>query len=52
VLIAHLKDFKLAQLPVEWRHEDGTKVRLLSAVLGSLRELCAIKLHQMRGGYR
>ena len=52
VLIAHLKDFKLAQLPVEWRHEDGTKVRLLSAVLGSLRELLAIKLHQLRGGYR
>ena len=52
VLIAHLKGFKLAQLPVEWHHEDGTKVRLLSAVFGSLKELCAIKWRQWQGGYR
>ena len=52
VLIAHLKGFKLAQLPVEWHHEEGTKVRLASAVLGSLRELFAIKWRHLRGGYR
>ncbi len=52
VLIAHLMDFRLAQLPVEWRHEEGTKVRILSAVFGSLKELFAIKWRQMRGGYK
>jgi len=52
ILIAHLKGFKMAQVPVEWRHEKGTKVRLLPAVFGSFKELLAIKLRQLRGGYR
>ena len=52
VVIASLRGYRLAQVPVTWRHEDGTKVRLLTAVFGSLRELLAIKWRALRGAYR
>ena len=52
LVIARAQGKKLAQLPVTWRHEDDTKVRLGAAVLGSLRDLCVIWLRRVRGKYR
>lgn len=52
VVIAQGLGYELAQLPVTWRHEDDTKVRLGAAVFGSLRELMVIWLRRVRGGYR
>jgi dolichyl-phosphate beta-glucosyltransferase len=52
VVIAQALRLRLVQLPIAWRHEDDTKVRLGAAVLGSLRELAVIWVRRMRGGYR
>ncbi|QDU69057.1 dolichyl-phosphate beta-glucosyltransferase [Engelhardtia mirabilis] len=52
VVIASAKGYKLAQVPVRWRHDDDTKVRLLHAVFGSARELVVIFWRRLRGEYR
>ena len=52
VVIAREQGWKLVQLPVTWRHEDDTKVRLGAAVAGSLRDLGIIWLRRLRGRYR
>jgi dolichyl-phosphate beta-glucosyltransferase len=52
VVIAQAHGLKLAQLPVAWHHEDDTKVKLLAAVLGSLRDLATITTRRLRGRYR
>lgn len=52
VVIAQVQGHRLLQLPVRWRHEDDTKVRLVSAVLGSAAELVQILLNRLRGRYR
>jgi dolichyl-phosphate beta-glucosyltransferase len=52
VVIAQELGCKLAQVPVSWAHEEGTKVRLLHAVLGSLHELLLIRWKCFRGAYR
>ena len=52
VVIAQEQGLKLAQVPVSWRHEDDTKVRLVSAVLGSLGELGRIAIKRWRGDYK
>jgi dolichyl-phosphate beta-glucosyltransferase len=52
VVIAHSLGLKLAQVPVAWHDEEGTKVRILQAVLGSLRELIVIRWKRMKGDYK
>lgn len=52
IVIAQQRGYRLVQLPVHWRHEDDTKVRLGRAVLGSLRELAVIYWNKRRGRYR
>ncbi len=52
VVIAHSLGLKLAQVPVAWHDEEGTKVRILQAVLGSLRELIVIGWKRIKGDYR
>ncbi len=52
VVIAQELGFKLAQVPVRWKHEDGTKVRVGSAVVASLLELLRVRWNRMRGRYR
>ncbi len=51
VVIAQVKNLKLAQLPVSWHHEDDTKVRLLAAVFGSLIEVAQITSRRIAGRY-
>ncbi len=52
VVIARELGLRIAQVPVAWRHEDGSKVRVGSAVLRSLREVARIRSNQVRGLYR
>lgn len=52
VVIAQEQGLKLAQLPVAWKHEDDTKVRLLAAVTGSLADLVRIFVKRKLGRYR
>ena len=51
VVIAQVRSLRLAQVPVSWHHEDDTKVRLVSAVLGSLRDVGRITLRRLAGRY-
>lgn len=51
VVIAAAQRCKLVQVPVRWRHEDDTKVRLIDAVLGSGRDLFVIAWKRVRGDY-
>jgi len=52
LVIAKEQGLKLAQVPVAWHDEDGTKVRILNAVLGSLKDLVWIASKRIRGQYR
>lgn len=52
VTIARVQGLRLSQIPVEWRHDDDTKVRLGAAVLGSLWDLLRILGRRARGLYR
>lgn len=52
VVIARGLGYRVAQVPVTWHHEEGSKVRVLPAVLASLRELSVILWNQRRGRYR
>ncbi len=52
VVIAQGLGLKLAQVPVAWHHEEGSKVRVLSAVLASSWELLVIAWNKRRGRYR
>lgn len=52
VVIAQIHGFKLVQVPVGWRHEDDSKVRLFSAVVRSFGELLQIFWNRLRGRYR
>lgn len=50
--IAKLHHLAVAQMPVEWKHDDDSRVRVLKAVVDSARELAVMKLNQVRGLYK
>ncbi len=52
VTIARTQGHQLSEVPVHWHHEEDSKVRLVSAVLVSLRDLGRICLLRARGAYR
>ena len=52
VVIAQTHGLQVVQLPVTWHHEDDTKVRLLAAVFGSLRDLLTITKNRLSGRYK
>ncbi len=52
LLIAHDLGYSIAQVPVRWRHEDGSKVHVFSAVFASGHELVQIRWARARGKYR
>lgn len=43
---------KIAQVPVEWHHQDSQRVSFLKDALGGLRELLLIRWRSLTGGYR
>jgi dolichyl-phosphate beta-glucosyltransferase len=52
VVIAQAQRLSIAQVPVRWKHEDDSKVRVVSAVLASLRDLALIFARRLAGRYR
>lgn len=52
IVIARARGYKMAQVPVRWRNEDDTKVRLLSAVVVSLRDVLVLFARRLSGRYR
>jgi len=52
VVIARQLGLDIVQLPVQWHHEENTKVRLASAVLESGRDLLRILWRRLTGRYR
>jgi dolichyl-phosphate beta-glucosyltransferase len=52
VVIARARGLAIAQVPVTWRHEDDTKVRLGAAVAGSGLEVLRIFTRRITGAYR
>ncbi len=52
VVIARTLGLRIEQVPVLWHHEGGSKVRVVHAVLTSLRDLARIALRRAVGGYR
>lgn len=44
--------YPIVQMPVTWRHEEGSKVRMLRDVLRSLRDILQILVTAHTGGYR
>lgn len=49
--IAKLKRMPIRQMPVEWSHDDDSRVRVWKDALVSLKELAQIKINQLRGLY-
>lgn len=52
VVIARALGYRVEQLPVTWRNDPGTKVRLCSAIVGALRDLLLLTSRRLRGSYR
>ncbi|QDU83804.1 Undecaprenyl-phosphate 4-deoxy-4-formamido-L-arabinose transferase [Planctomycetes bacterium Pla163] len=52
VVIISEQGLRLAQVPVRWKHEDDTKVRVVSAATRALFDLLRVRVRRMRGLYR
>ena len=52
IAIARAQGWSWKQVPVRWHHEEDSKVRVVSAVVGSLRDLARILVRRARGAYR
>lgn len=50
--LAHALGLKISQVPVTWKDDEGTKVRLARDVFGSFAEIGQIVLNRLRGSYR
>jgi glycosyltransferase involved in cell wall biosynthesis len=52
LFIAHRLGYKIKEVPVVWRHDTESKVRLGSDTLSSAKELLAIRWNAIRGKYK
>jgi dolichyl-phosphate beta-glucosyltransferase len=52
LFIARLKGYRVSEIPVSWRNEQGTKVRVWKDALVSFLGLLQIRLNQLLGKYR
>lgn len=50
--LAHRKGYRIAEVPVTWRNDDATKVRLWKDVFTSFFGLVQIRLFDLQGKYR
>ena len=51
LFLAHRLGFAVGEIPVTWRDDPDSKVKLLRAVIGSFAELLKIRYHHLRGHY-
>jgi len=49
--IARRRGYRIAVLPVTWRHVEGSKVRPLVDGLLMLRDVLAVRVNAWRGAY-
>ncbi|MBL8898756.1 MAG: glycosyltransferase [Planctomycetes bacterium] len=52
VVIARALELRIEQLPVRWKNDPGSKVRIFSAITGALRDLLVLCSRRWRGSYR
>ena len=52
LFIARLKDYRVVEIPVNWRNDQATKVRLWKDAVGSFLGLLAIRTNRLLGKYR
>lgn len=50
--LARLKGYQVVEVPVQWRNDERTKVKLWRDIAGSFLGLLQIRLHDLRGTYR
>lgn len=50
--LARLKGYRVTEVPVRWRDDERTKVRLWRDIVGSFLGLLQIRLHDLRETYR
>lgn len=51
LFIAHRLGFSIKEVPVKWTHFEGSKVKIVDAVLKTAAELLEIKLNSLSGKY-
>ncbi|KKS69584.1 hypothetical protein A3A14_01035 [Candidatus Daviesbacteria bacterium RIFCSPLOWO2_01_FULL_43_38] len=51
LFIANKLKFSIKEVPVKWTHYDGSKVKVIDAVIKTLGELAQIKWNSLRGKY-
>lgn len=52
LLMAHQRGYRIAEVPVNWAHQPGSKVRLVRDSLRMARDLFVIRSNSIRGEYR
>jgi dolichyl-phosphate beta-glucosyltransferase len=52
LFLAHKLGYRVAELPVEWRFNDDTKVKAVRDTRNMLRDILLIRLQDMRGRYK
>jgi len=50
--LAHRKGYRIAEIPVTWRNDHATKVKLWKDVITSFLGLVQIRLFDLQGKYR
>jgi dolichyl-phosphate beta-glucosyltransferase len=52
LFLARCKSYRVSEIPVTWRNDEGTKVRIWKDVAASFLGVLAIRWNQLRGRYR
>lgn len=52
LFLARLRGYRIAEMPVVWRNDQGTKVRLWKDAVSSFWGLLAVRLNHIAGKYR
>lgn len=51
IYIAQKHNYKIKEVPVDWSHDTHSKVKIISAILNTLKELVQIKINDWKGKY-
>lgn len=52
IYIAQKHGYKIKEVPVQWSHDTHSKVKIISAILNTLKELGQIKINDWKGKYK
>ena len=51
IYIAQKRNYKIKEVPVRWSHDAHSKVKIISAILNTMKELAQIKINNWKGKY-